>query len=352
MNKRLRILLTGVGAPGVRGTIYALERNPDSVDVSIVGIDMQPEAVGKYWVNAFHISPPPEHADYIPFISKLAQDHEIDCILPQTTRELLPLALNRETIGKPVVVADAKAIEASNDKYALLTVCKKEKIPYPDFVLVQNESEFQAALQRLNFPTNKIVVKPPKSNGMRGFRVLSETPITIDRFLNEKPNGIEMTSKEFLAIMGRNKWPPMLITEYLSGPEFSVDGFVGSRSQIAVPRLRKAIRSGISFYNEIVDRKDLVDFTLHLASQIGLRYAFGFQFKLDDSGVPKILECNPRVQGTMVASLFSGNNVIWMSVRECLGDPVDSKGARLKSIKFMRYWGGIGIDDEQCIGTI
>jgi carbamoyl-phosphate synthase large subunit len=81
---------------------------------------------------------------------------------------------------------------------------------------------------------------------------------------------------------------------------------------------------------------------LKLAKALGLRYAFGFQFKLDQDGTPKILECNPRVQGTMVASVFSGVNVVWMSVREALGYPVRSIPKKLKSSEFYRYWGGLG----------
>ena len=41
-----------------------------------------------------------------------------------------------------------------------------------------------------------------------------------------------------------------------------------------------------------------------------LRYAFGFQFIGD-----KLLECNPRVQGTMIASTYAGCNIIYSAVK-------------------------------------
>lgn len=54
-----------------------------------------------------------------------------------------------------------------------------------------------------------------------------------------------------------------------------------------------------------------------------------------------LLECNPRVQGTMIASVLAGANVIWMAVNDALGRPVMAvPGIRLGS-RFQRYWGGV-----------
>jgi LmbE family N-acetylglucosaminyl deacetylase len=125
------------------------------------------------------------------------------------------------------------------------------------------------------------------------------------------------------------------------------EGTVWSKVSVAVPRLRKAIRSGISFENELEYREDLIKYTLTLGQQIGLKYAFGFQFKLDCDGVAKVLECNPRLQGTMVASLFSGVNVIWMGVKEALGEPPETVPDRLQTASFHRFWGGVGIQGER-----
>jgi carbamoyl-phosphate synthase large subunit len=135
----------------------------------------------------------------------------------------------------------------------------------------------------------------------------------------------------------------MLIMEYLPGDEYSVDAFRGSQAEIAIPRLRRVIRSGISFENVIEFRRDLQEATLGTARKLGLQSCFGLQFKLDAEGRPKVLECNPRVQGTMVASCFAGANIIWMAVREAMGYPVLQGSWSLTPAEFVRYWGGVGI---------
>ena len=54
------LLVTGAGAPGIRGTIYALRQNPDKLPLRIVGVDIKQDVVGRFLVDRFHQVPPPE----------------------------------------------------------------------------------------------------------------------------------------------------------------------------------------------------------------------------------------------------------------------------------------------------
>ncbi len=231
-----------------------------------------------------------------------------------------------------------------------MKVCQKVGIPTPRCRLVNSEQELKHAAEELGYPKNSVVVKPPISYGSRGFRVLNEgITWNTDRFLKEKPNAIEISLKEIISILSNDSsmdFPELIVSEYLPGNEYSIDAFVGEKASVAIPRLRKEIVNGISFRTSLENRKDLMDYTLRAANEIGLHYAFGFQFKLDSDRIPKILECNPRVQGTMAASVFSGVNVIWMAVREAIGEPVSTLPSYLVKSEFYRYWGGLGTFGE------
>jgi len=138
-------------------------------------------------------------------------------------------------------------------------------------------------------------------------------------------------------------WPQLLVTEYLPGIEYSVDAFMGQKGGVAVARRRDQIRSGISFRTTIEIREDLGKYTLAAAKILCLNYAFGFQFKLSLDKTPCVLECNPRVQGTMVASSLAGVNCVWLAVQEALGhEPDPSSSNAQDGYSFIRYWGGIG----------
>jgi carbamoyl-phosphate synthase large subunit len=347
----LSVLLTGAGAPGTRGTLYALRNNPDGIKIRTVGTDAKAGGIGRLWMDAFYQVPAPEEQSYVEALLSICKAEAVDLVIPQTTREIVAFARHKaafEAAGARVMVADLPAIDVANHKWQLLKICERLNLPHPTYHLARSGAELIECAARLGYPGNPVVVKPPVSNGMRGFRILREGAWDVARFLAEKPSGVEVTLEELLTVLGRGAvWPDLLVTEYLPGAEYSVDAFAGSKVSVAVPRLRKAIRSGISFENELEYREDLIKYTLTLGQQIGLKYAFGFQFKLDCDGVAKVLECNPRIQGTMVASLFSGVNVIWMGVKEALGEPPETVPDRLQTASFHRFWGGVGIQGER-----
>jgi len=141
--------------------------------------------------------------------------------------------------------------------------------------------------------------------------------------------------------------------EYLPGEEYSADVFIGKKNIIVVPRLREKIRSGITFSTKIDLRDDIINYSCTLAKHLNLKYCFGFQFKLSEKGIPKIIECNPRVQGTMVASTLAGFNMIYFSVMQALGKKNDFGKTTVKNnLRFIRYWGGVGVDEKCVIGRI
>ena len=79
---------------------------------------------------------------------------------------------------------------------------------------------------------------------------------------------------------------------------------------------------------------------LLLAKHLGLFGAFGFQFKADNNGTPKVIDCNPRVMGTMVASMYAKLNAPWLAVREALGDHPQSIELSNESHRYVRRWAG------------
>jgi carbamoyl-phosphate synthase large subunit len=344
--KALTLLVTGAGAPGIRGTLYALRHNPDGRAVRIVGVDTQARVAGAMQADKFYTVPAPETTEYIPALIEICRRENVSAILPQTTRETAKLAASLpevERAGVEVMVSESSAISAANDKGTVIEVFERLGLPAPACRRATTERELLAAAEELGYPETPVVVKPPVSNGMRGVRVLRPNAWDVQRFLTEKPHGLEITLEELVAILRRGPWPELLVMEYLPGCEYSVDAFIGAHFSVAVPRVRESIRSGITFHSRTELREDLMEYTLAAGLELGLRFAFGFQFKLACDGTPKVLECNPRIQGTMVASVFSGANVIWFGVRELFHDPVTNLPQPLRASEFMRYWGGIGV---------
>src|SRR5207249_297844 len=228
--------------------------------------------------------PAPEDPNYPYELLRICRKESVTIVLHQTTREIVRLSQCKELLereGVRVMVSDPSAIEIANNKWSLIEKFKELGLPRPGARLSHSEDELVSFVREFGYPKCPVVVKPPVSNGMRGVRILQSEPWDVARFLAEKPLGLEIPLEELLRILRRGPgWPELVVMQYLPGPEYTVDAFVGRNLSMALPRVRESIRSGITFRCQSEYREDISNYTLCAAKKIGLRYAFGFQFKL------------------------------------------------------------------------
>ncbi len=342
------VLITGAGAPGIAGTIYAIRQNPDKRPFRIISTDISTNPVGRFLSDAFYVLPKPESSNYLNVLEEIFHKEKVDVIIPQTTREIDLLSKHKASFNCKIIVSGGENIERANDKYLIIKECEKTGVPFPKYFLVTDTKSLREAIYQIGYPEKKVIVKPRMSNGLRGVRIITEQSLTLKSYLGDKPSGLEIDLATFLKIFeGVETFPELLVTEYMPGEEYSVDVFRTQKQTIIIPRIRKSIRSGISFETVVdLQRKDVIEYSQKLAESLDLNYCFGFQFKLDEKNVPKILESNPRVQGTMIAAAAAGCNMIYYSVIEAL-NPGGTYPFNLKDrVEFKRYWGGVGIDQQ------
>lgn len=346
--ENLNILITGGGSPGIAGTIYSLRNNYDNRKIKIIAVDVRKEVVGKYLADRFYNIPKANDTqNYLNSLKEICKKEEVDVLIPQNTAELLVLAKNQNlflSINTKVIVSDYKSILIANNKFELLKVCKIIGIPFPKFYLVSNQSEFNEAAYSLGYPDKRIVVKPPDSNGSRGIRIIDDKKDYKKLYYEEKPTSLYMKFTQLFEILG-DEFEPLLVMEHLDGEEVTLDVFRDQSNFVSIPRKRDEIKSGISFQNSAYRNENLIQYSKILSDNLNLKYCFGFQFKYDAELVPKILECNPRVQGTMIFSTFMGANIIYSAVKSALGEQIPKFNC-IWSTKLIRYWGALGIVDD------
>ena len=337
---QLKCLITSVGLYTTPGTLRMLRENPDGEKVVAYGIDADPRVYSKGLVDHFFCVPLRESPDYLPAILELCKRERIDLILFQTDVEALICARHREEfeqIGTHLLCADIGVLERATDKGRLYENLQGVGIPIPDHRLVTDKTCEKAAYA-MGYPDRELVAKPPDSAGARGVYHITEKPLPWDTRLR-----IPMVT---LAQLTRSLDRPILLVEALPGPEYSVDAFLGEKTSVAIPRRRDQIVGGLATQTTLEYRPDLADFTLKAGKALGLRYLYGMQFRCDDAGNPKLLECNPRIQGSSIASLFSGVNLLWMAVQERLGTQPQTAPTPTHGATFARSWEGVVLRGE------
>ena len=341
MKRKFRILLTGVGAPGTSGTVFSLRSGAasESVEIELVGADMRPEkAVSSEFVS-LHKLPAPESSDYLPAVKTLVDNNGIDLIVPQTTRENLVLS-GASTMMK-VLTSPGNAVRVANDKLRITELFSNLELGAPEYRIADSAESLVKAATALGYPEKDVVVKLTSGNGGRGVRRVSSSFETFTEFSKNKPDGMKITLDALLQILGTSETiPTLLVSEALSAPEITVDVYSGKSGFVAVPRFRDEVRSGISMRSTVFQDHELSRRLETAVNALGLSGAFGFQFMKRESTFC-VIECNPRIQGTMVASIMSGNNIIWLAARDALGFPGKARlNHSWSSGAFQRTWGG------------
>lgn len=347
----ITVLITGTGAPGIMGTLYSLRNNFDNRTIRTIGADMAEEVAGKHLCDRFYQIKGAHEPEYLSQLLSICRREGVDVLLPHNTAELLVLAKNKEAfaaVGTMVAISDKTGIEAANNKYHLLKAAKMIGVPVPEFYLVSSFSDLRRCAQKLGWPARPFVVKPPVSSGMRGLRIVDESIDLRNMFFLDKPSGIHLKMDNLREILG-DSFPPILAVEFLPGEEYTVDVLTTGATTgepVAIPRKRDLLKSGITFIGTVEKNEDLINYSGLLSRVLGLDYAHGFQYKLGEDNRPKLLESNPRVQGTMVLSTFAGANIIYGAVKRALGEELPPFNINWGT-RIIRYWGGLGVSGEK-----
>ena len=253
----ITVLVTGAGAPGIKGTLYSLENNLDNREIRTIGTDMNQAAVGRYLCDEFYQIPIASSNEYLSELLSICEKEGVDVLLPQNTAELATLAENRhrfEAVGTKVAVSSKESIEIANNKLKLMKMARGIGVPVPSFDLVDNLDDLVGQAKNFGWPSQPVVVKPPISSGMRGMRIIDESIDLKHSLYSEKPSGIYLKMKSLNDILGFS-FPPLLVMEYLPGDEYTVD-VLNADKVTAIPRRRDLIRSGITFNGSIRKNKD------------------------------------------------------------------------------------------------
>jgi len=346
------VLITGAGAPGIKGTLYSLKNNFDCRGIRTIGVDIRADVVGKYLCDSFYQIPKPSDESFISSLLDICNKEKVDVILPQVTDELPQLSSHRidfERIGTNVAISNKEAIEISNNKYELLKISKEIRLPTPEFYLVANFDDLERRIEELGWPKKPVVVKPPISSGMRGLRIVVESFDRRTSFYTEKPSAVFLNREELRSILG-HLFPKLLVMKFLPGKEYSVDLLTANETTV-IPRSRDVIRTGITFGGTVEKNEEIIKYSRSLGKRLGLEYAYGFQFKLDENNVPKVIECNPRIQGTMVLSTLAGANIMYGAVKHALVEKLPKFKIKWGT-RLLRYWGGVGIQGGKILREI
>jgi carbamoyl-phosphate synthase large subunit len=319
--KKIRILLTGGGAPGWI-SIYKCLKSTDK-NLEILSCDVSPNTTGAYLAEKSFTVPMGNNSKYIDALLSLCVKQKVDIVLPITDAELLPLAKHVDVFKKKgitIPISSYSSLQTATDKLTLFQFLERNDLGNPNYKLVNSWEDFLKAIKMLGFPKKAICFKPTIAWGSRGFRIIDPKINAYDIYINQKPTSIYTSLEEMKNIFKQaRQFPEILVMEYLPGDEYTVDVFMSQgKALYTIPRKRIQTTSGITTEGIVENNREVIELSKKIMEKLGLDYSVGVQFKYGNNDVPKVLEVNPRLQGTSVISFAAGVNLPYLTILQCL----------------------------------
>lgn len=341
----MRILVTGASAPGSNGTAWSLLR-PRLFDESItlIGSDAQNIFPNKYFKRQTKL-PHGSSEDYLEKLENFCIEEKIDLIVPQTTAETIKLSIKRDSISTPVALLGNRERSLSlASKIDVYTKLKNLEFINHDFKVCLKHGDLDEF--RAMFPEDNFFMKADELSGGRGIvKIVRDISTTILSKANSFHVAADTDCHRIFDVINAGKG--VILQKESKGIEYSIDCYRDENLSICLPRRRDVVRSGISQETTLVNQAKLIEFAKKFGEIFDLKGVFGLQCIVNNDESITFLECNPRVQGTMVASTVAGENVIGRGARLALGLPQEPEQEVTWGTVYKRTWGGIGIVGEQ-----
>jgi carbamoyl-phosphate synthase large subunit len=315
--KPITVMVTASGAPGTAALLRALRDNGER-ELRLVGTDMSERSVGRHLCDAFHIVPGGADPAFPDAMLAVAENEQVDVILPQSSFDLEGLAAHVARFPMPVLVSSPDAILRSNDKAETYEFLHRIGVRAPEFRRVNGAREVEAAARELGYPDRPVCFKPVFSSGSRGFRILDPTVDRAHQLLNERPGSVAMRLEEAVELLPDEGGPDLLVMELATGGERTVDG-IGNGREIVLghPKTREAMRAGLAMYFVTLEDEELMRTANLIVAELGIEHFFNIQLVGEH-----VIEINPRISTIVYQEDL---NLPYLGVKRALGELSDDE---------------------------
>jgi carbamoyl-phosphate synthase large subunit len=162
------ILVTGVGAIIGYGIIKSLRRS--GFALSIVGMDIYADAVGRHWCDHFEQAVRADDAQYVEFLGSLLEKYNIDLVIPGIEQDVSRMNQERErfeSLPTQFALNSPDLISLSDDKWLMHLKLAEARQPR---IRSYIDGSFEKISQEIGLP---MFLKPRRSYASKGTSLIN-----------------------------------------------------------------------------------------------------------------------------------------------------------------------------------
>ena len=337
----LNILITAAGSPSAPGLIRSLKNNGER-EVFVVGTDMKTDPTILQMADKCRLVPASDAPEYVDALLSICLEEKIDVLIPGVSAELLPLSLRKaefEAMGTKVSVSNPFSIDVCDSKYSLYDYMRGQGMQTPNFYPVHSVADLKVAAEKLGWPSRPFCVKATRSSGSRGVRIIDPSKSRFDILFGEKPNSFYISFEELVTILSeKEEMPEMMAMEFLPGMEYSVDVLADNGKILYMAgRESNVIQASIPMMATVKKNAEAFEITEQIVAALKLDGNVDLDFKMDADGRPVLMEINARLAATLAVFNAAGLNLLYLRVKQLLGEPLPACNAREGVMMKRRY---------------
>ena len=326
----MKILITGAGALLGQGIFESLQ-NCNIRSRLIIGLaDPSQTSAALYWGDFAHIIPFASSPDYIDALISIIKLKGYQLLIPGTDIELPILSANKNRIesstGCHVVVSDPNVIEIANDKYKTFEFLQAHSLNPPRSWLPES---FDLSSESVKFP---LIVKP--RDGARSIGLYQVNSLI-----------------ELKECLNRSKRPVIQECIGTSSEEYTSGSITLAGKSLGAITLRRELKDGNTYKASVENNKFFDEFIIRASQLLQPLGPCNFQFRIDESGLPRIFEINARFSGTTLMRSTAGfSEVVWV-VEYFESGKIPSIPGDFLDLIFLRHWSMTTLDKSQLISS-
>ncbi|MBW2064561.1 MAG: ATP-grasp domain-containing protein [Deltaproteobacteria bacterium] len=344
---KIPVILTCVGSQVAPSAIQCIKNHPIH-EVVLIGVDTKrrEDSVGAPFVDQYYRVPMGDHPEYITAMLEIVQRTGARVILPGSDEEALSLSAAASRfagMGCTVACSAHETVAFVVDKYRTMERLGECGVKVADICLFESLDELRRGADNLGFPGRPFVIKPRVSRGGRGFRVVRNQVDPYEGYMAGDNTTIDFDGLQRLFEKVEDKMKRFFLMEYLPGKKYSTDILVRDGRMKAVVIRNKIFPVGSpTQLADIVFDEDLISYAQSVMEVFPFDYFVQLEIGRDETGKPKLVEINPRLDATLPICLGIGINFYHEMIRHALGEPYSENvrivRGQMPGPRFYRYW--------------
>ena len=302
------VLLTSVGGELAPQVVQMLKEN-DASDVKVVGVDADPEAIGRHFCDQFFLVPRGDHPEYIVRILEILDQLTVDLIVPTSDEEALAMSSSREQLeqrGRLLACTAHDTLRLLINKAETYRQLEAMGVHVPDWREVSGQAQLRQVVNELVSIHGEVVIKPLQARGGRGVYVVSHAIQGIVRFSDKKEIHSDLDSFLNELVNQVDQDSPMMVMERLAEPVYDLDLLAWEGEPIRVVARRRVNSAVPNEGHKIVENPELYVLGRKLIQVFQLSWLYDCDVMYDKQGRPCVLEVNPRQSGSVSVSVAAG----------------------------------------------